>query len=277
MKILLKRVLQNYKQYFLLMLLLVISLFLLPLNSNPDIKNIQKVAFGTFAIVNSISEEMIDTFTSDEALLEQRKLNAELMMRLNLLREQGLENADLRDMLEYKKNEISPLVPVRVISKIINDVQGNFILNRGRSDSIKVGMPLLSEKGLVGMITSVTNDFSLARTIKNSDFKLAVTVQKSNIEGIINWDGEYLVVRNIPITSSVNEGDRIVTSDFSTILPPSIPVGYVVGSRVSISGIFKEILAIPYADIDGSRNLFIMKIVKSEQVDSLELNLFKEH
>ena len=113
-------------------------------------------------------------------------------------------------------------------------------------------------------------------SLENSNLKLAVRDQRSNVNGILTWDGVQLVLQNIPTTDDVKAGDRIVTSAFSTIVPPQIPVGIVLKKETTISGLLSNVVVEPYVNLKALRNVFVMKLIQSKQLDSLELNLLKK-
>ena len=270
-----RNLLNNFKEYFIVVALLIISLSILSINNKPGIKKIKSYSFGTFAVFNSLVSEFIDLFGNKSELEELRKLNAELMLEVNGLREHGLENEELKKLLTFKDSSSIPLVPGKVISTIVSKIQGNFILNIGESDSIKIGMPVITNKGLAGITISVSKNFSLVRTFQNSDFKLAVRNQSSGIDGILNWDGSQLIISNIPTTSDMEIGDRIISSDISTIIPPAIPIGLIIEKEKSVSGLLSNIIVKPFVKISSVRNVFVMQVIPSKQIDGLELNLLK--
>ena len=83
-------------------------------------------------------------------------------------------------------------------------------------------------------------------------------------------------MKNVPATADINNGDRVVTSVLSTILPPSIPIGLVVNKESNISGLLSDILIKPFVDVSSVKNVFILSAVRSNQIDSLELNLLSK-
>jgi len=271
-----RRFYSNFKEYIIVAALLIISLSLLSINDKPEIKKIRTFALGSFAIFNSFIYDFAELFSPQDKLIEARKQNAELMLKLNKIREYGLENYELRNLLDFKDTSKYSLIPGSIVSRLVSKVQGTFILNIGISDSVDVGMPVINDKGFAGIITDVTNNFSVVRTIENSNLKLAVRDQRSNVNGILNWDGIQLIIKNIPTTDDVKPGDRVVTSAFSTIVPPEIPVGIVLKKETTISGLLSNVIVEPYANLKALRNVFVMKLVQSKQVDSLELNLLKK-
>ncbi|OGU62141.1 MAG: rod shape-determining protein MreC [Ignavibacteria bacterium RBG_13_36_8] len=265
----------NFKEYLILVLLLIISLSFLSINDTPQIKNLKSFALGNFAFLSSMTTEIFDLFSSTDKIDELERLNAELMLQVNNLREYGLENPELRSLLSFKEKSNYPLLPSKIISKLVSNVQGNFIINVGQSDSVAVGMPVINARGLIGIIINVSQNFSVIRTLHNTSLSLAVLDQRSGINGILDWDGAKLIIKNIPTTYDVQIGDRIVTSEFSTIFPPSIPIGVVVDRETNISGLLNNITVESYVDLKSIKNVFVMKIVQSRQVNELELNLLK--
>jgi rod shape-determining protein MreC len=209
-------------------------------------------------------------------LIKAEKLNAELMLRVNLLREYGLENFELKELLKYKDKTKFPLETVKVISRLTSRTEGNLIINKGIKDSLTSGMAVINNDGLVGIVTDVSNSFSMVRTINNTDLKITVTDQRSGVNAIAGWDGEKMLLRNVPTTYDIEPGDRIVTSELSTVYPPSIPVGIVTEKESNISGLLGNVVVKPFAHANKAGYLFVIKIVRSREVDSLEMNLFIE-
>lgn len=265
----------NFKEYILLIILLIISLLFLSLNNDPKIKNLKRIALGGFAFLNDAANSITEIFNDEDEYIELKKKNAELMLMVNQLREYGLENNELRRLLEFKDKTDYKLKAGKIISELVSKAQGSFIINIGEEDSIKIGMPVINEVGIIGIITDVTPEYSMVRTLHNSSLKITVTDQRSSINGILTWNGINLTMSNIPTTYDIKIGDRIVTSEFSTIFPPSIPVGIVTRKETNISGLLSSITLEPFVSLTSIKNVFVLMVVQSEKVEELELNLYK--
>ena len=275
MELLLRKLFQKLKEYIVLAILLLISLILLPQNKNHEVKKIKSYAFATFAILTNISSSFSNLFNDSDELDEQRMINAELMLKLNRVREYALENRSLKELAGFKEQSESRLIPTTIIAKNFSNIQGNFIVNSGRGDSISKSMPVITNEGLVGIVTEVEENFSVIRTLSNTSFKISGTIQRSNVDGIVFWNGRNLVMHNIPTTADIDKGDRVVTSTLSSILPSSIPIGLVVKKESNVSGILSNVIIKPFVDVLTTKNVFILQEIKSKQIDSLELNLLK--
>lgn len=271
----LRRFISQFKEYFLLVILIVISLALLSRNDKPEIKRIRAFAFGSFAVVNNFINHFTGIFKSDSSYDQLKEENARLMLEINRLRKQGIENRNLRAMLSITDTSQYNLIAADVISKLVNKIRGSFILNKGFKNGVRVGMPVVSPDGLVGIISDVTENFSVTKTLYNSSLNIAATVQNVNVDGVLSWNGKELIIKNIPTTYEINVGERVETSDFSTLLPPNIPVGVIDKKESLALGLLHTIYVKPYADIRSASSLFILTIVPSKQINHLEMNLMK--
>ena len=99
MELFVRKIIYKLREYIVLVILLLISLILLSQNDNQEAKKIKSYAFATFAIITNMSSSIGDLFDNSDALDEQRKINAELMLRLNSVRDHALENKNLKELL----------------------------------------------------------------------------------------------------------------------------------------------------------------------------------
>ncbi|HSD64044.1 MAG TPA: rod shape-determining protein MreC [Ignavibacteriaceae bacterium] len=265
---------ENFKEYIILVLLLIISLFILSQNRNTKIRQVKAIAFGSFAAVTSVVSDVIHVSTYKKENERLRETNASLMLEVNRLREYGIVNKELKKLLELKDTVHYPLIPAAVVSKLSSKSQGSITINAGINDSIRPGMPVINDRGLIGVVTSVSQDYSIARTLQNIDLKLTVKDERSRIDGVMKWNGEDLVIVDVPKTYDIEQGDRIITSDISSIISVPIPVGVIVGLSKVETGIFNEAKIKPFVDFGSVENVFVVGIVESKQKNNLELNFF---
>jgi len=271
----LKQFINQFKEYILLIFLIVESLSFISSSEKPQIKKIRTFALGNFAFVSDVLNSVLDIFKYDESKEKLKLENARLMLELNKLRNQESENEELRAKLFMKDTSKLQLVTADVISKHVNKLQGFFTINKGLEDEIEIGMPVIDQKGLVGIISNVTPNFSLIRTLFNSNLNIAVTIQRINVDGVLSWDGSELVIKNIPTTYDVRVGDIIETSDFSMLFPPNVPVGIISKKESLMLGLLHTISIQPFSKIESVHGVFIVKQAMSKQINNLEMNLIK--
>jgi len=266
----------EFKSYITTVFLLLLSLFFISIDSSPEIRNIKRAAFSSFAFISSSVTNTIDFVRGDSGYEKLREENARLMLQVNKLREYGIENDELKSLLAYKDSSDYHLIPGKVASKRFSKSQSLFTLNIGANEGVKVGMPVINSEGLIGIIVEISNNYSIVRTLQNVEFRAAVINQRSRVVGVLYWDGANLIIRNIPKTSDMEIGDRINTSDFSSILPPSIPVGVISGGVGSKEGIFNSIVVKPFVNFVKVENVFVVDLLISKEKNNLEFNLLKK-
>ena len=90
----------------------------------------------------------------------------------------------------------------------------------------------------------------------------------------MKWNGEDLVMVNVPKTYDIKPGDRIMTSELSSIISIPIPVGMAMELSKLETGIFNEIRIKPFVNFAKAENVFVIGIIESKEKNQLELNFF---
>src|SRR5690606_1705743 len=93
-------------------------------------------------------------------------------------------------------------------------------------------MGVFCPEGIVGTITEVSDNYSIATSVLNtSGFKLVPKIQELNYtRGTIVWNGEdpnFLDLKEINKYENLKVGDHIVTSPYSKNFPENILIGTV--------------------------------------------------
>jgi rod shape-determining protein MreC len=264
----------NFKEYFILAFLLILGLVLVSFNQKPGVKTVRAVAFGTFASVSSLVNDVIGISQIKTENSQLREKNAELMLQLNKLREFGIENEELKGLLKLKDTVKYPLIPATIVAKSFSTSQNTVTLHGGNSSGIKPGMPVINDQGLIGIIYSTSDDYSIARTLRNRDLKLTVKDERSRIDGIMKWNGDDLVMVDVPKTYDIKPGDRIITSELSSLISIPVPIGVVMELSKVETGIFNEVRVKPLVNFAKAANVYVIGIIESKQKNQLELNFF---
>jgi rod shape-determining protein MreC len=271
---LLSYVWDNFKEYLVLVVIVILSLTLLTQNNNPQVQKVRAVAFASFATVSSIFYDLFNITQLKNENLILRRTNAELMIQISQLREQGILNRELKGMLNLRDTTTLPIFPATIVSKSLSITQNTITINAGQKDGIKPGMPVISYRGLVGIIQSCSENFSIARTLKNVDLKLTVKNEKNRLNGIMKWDGEKLIIVDVPRTYDFDVGDRIITSEVSSIVPVPIPVGVISNIQEDKTGLLNLIQVTPFEEVLSVENVFILLMVENAEKNNLELNFY---
>lgn len=148
----------------------------------------------------------------------------------------------------------------------------NYItLNKGSLQGIKPEMAVVTSQGVVGVVKSVSQNFSTAISLLNSRLKISAKIKKNNYFGSVSWDGmNYREARlfEIPIHVSIQPGDTIVTSGFSSIFPEGLMLGTIQEIEPSSGGNFHEVTILLSNDFKALSYVKIIgDLMKSERVE----------
>ncbi len=252
---------QHLKEYFILSILVLVSLSLIFSNKTQKSSLISKIAVEVAGISKSITGIIPNLYNLKAENKELRKTNIILLNELNQLREEKLENIRLRKLLGFKeKNNNFEFIPADVVGKNLLNPYNYIVLNVGSNDGVEVNMPIICESGVVGKIMKVGKNYSIGMLLFHKDFRTGVKIQRSRVDGILGWNGgEYLTMLNVPKTMDVEIGDVVVTSEYSTIFPPGFEIGIVTEIDNSVQGLFKLIKVKPSVDFTKLEEVFVVK------------------
>jgi rod shape-determining protein MreC len=122
------------------------------------------------------------------------------------------------------------MVPARVVGKDITKQDNLLTLNVGEADSIRAGMAVIDERGIVGKVVLVSDNYALVMPHQNTNFTVPAQIDLLNRDGVVRWDGttyDRLLMEYVVKTEPVVRGQLVVTSGFSGTFPPGLPVGKV--------------------------------------------------
>ena len=96
-----------------------------------------------------------------------------------------IENSRLRNLLGLKESLRYPLIAGKVVGKNLTLLRNTLTLNVGKLDGILPHMPVINEGGLLGVVSAVSDHYSVVRIVLNSDFRASAKIERSRVEGIL--------------------------------------------------------------------------------------------
>lgn len=150
------------------------------------------------------------------------------------------------------------------------DRQHNVLfLNKGRADGIHPDMGVITTQGVVGFVNGVSEHFCQVISLLDIDRGITGTLTRTSTFGPIRWDGrraDRVVMEEIPIHTSFEAGDTVVTSGFSQLFPKGIPLGRVAEHEL-VDGVSYRL----YIDLfENFRSLHFVYIVSNTQQAEIE-------
>lgn len=218
----------KYNNIIVFLILEGIALYLLT-NGN-DYHN-SRVVKGLHGMTRGIEEQINNT----KLYLNLREINSQLAAENSALRDSLEKRAGHQDRKYITFNDTLfrqsfTYTSARVINNSVNKQKNFFTIDKGSRQGIKVDMAVTSSNSVAGVIVGVSNNFSLAISLLNLDFRLSARIKSSGYFGSLSWNGRnsrQAVLNEIPQHISVNIGDTIETTSYSAIFPEGIMIGAV--------------------------------------------------
>lgn len=116
----------------------------------------------------------------------------------------------------------------KVINNSTNGLFNNITLDKGSKHGFKPDMGLVSANGVVGIVKSVSPNYSSAMSLLNKNLKLTAKIRHKQYTGSFGWNGldaRYAELNEVPNHANIEKNDTISTSGYSSIFPEDFMIG----------------------------------------------------
>lgn len=227
------------------------------------------------SISNSVGE-FFSRYTNSSALYdENERLKAqinELNRKLADYDSMLLENENLKNFLNIKEaNPSLELEPALVIGMDTNEKFGSFTINRGYIHGVEPNDPVITDEGLVGVVSQVNAISSRVITILDMSLKVGAYVSSTNDVGIIKNDIDYSIdgytrLTMLPRSTASKEGDLVLTSGSSELFPSDIIIGKISYLELDENGLSMVAVVSPAVDLQNVKDVAVIKSFSSQTV-----------
>ena len=175
------------------------------------------------------------------------------------------ENARLRELYESRARAREDMLVAELVGMSENPVR--ITIDKGLLREVRVGHAVTDSQGLLGQVVETSALTSRVLLLTDSSHSVPVRVLRNDVYAIAAGDGEDgLVLKNIPSTLDVRQGDRLVTSGLGGRFPPGYPVGEVTAFVQAPGELFATATARPTAAIDRLRQVLVVLTPQGEEL-----------
>jgi len=222
----------------------------------------------TFSLSVQSLHSIYDTAVSFHELKdENERLVAELSaaqgQRIQLISLQK-ENDRLRRMLEFQERSVFELLPAEVIARDPSRWFGAITINRGFLDGVTREDPVITDRGLVGMVSAVSPNSSQIILITDPRLAVSVMVLRSRDHGVVGIvesyanDSSVLKMSKLSPDISIQPRDVIISSGLGGIFPEGIAVGRVKEITGDQHSLVKQAVIEPAVNFNRLEEVFII-------------------
>ncbi len=207
-----------------------------------------------------------DYFTSQNRLLrENQELKVKVLEQSAAAQESKLLKSEEEHLLAMTSSQ-SRYAEKGIIAEVLYTARNPFtrkiVVDKGLTNSIQPGMPVIDGTGVVGQVTSVGTFTSEVTLVTEKDQSVPVMVVRNGLRAIAVGSGKdgSIDIPFMPVSADVQNGDVFVTSGIDGTYPPGLVVAEVTSVQKDAARVFAKISAKPAAGVDYHRYVMMLPL-----------------
>ena len=228
------------------------------------------VCGGIYSVQNSISQYFGLRRENDALSRENAELRTLLAEKDRML---GKMNDSTYRALRASVGTKYIYRSAQVINNSTNKSRNYLTINAGKVDGIAPDMTARNARGVVGIVSAVSDHYATILPIINTSFRLSVKLLTNDFRGQLMWDGvsPYTATMvDVPEHAKVAVGDSIVTSGSSSYFPEGLPVGTVEKIDMDKNGGFYRLDIALAVDFSSIYNIEVIENLELKEQEELE-------
>ncbi len=262
-----------------------VSLLLLVLDTSGYLSTVVGYLQTPIAVVQGWVTGRMNTIEStldaprDRAILQAE--NEQLKNRIADLERQNEELLEvyaeytlLSALLQYaRENPEYRRVAADIIGWDVSNFARRFTINKGERDGIRIGMPVETERGLVGRVVTVAPRSAQVQLLTDPGSAINARLGASRADGVVQGNlSSTLYMKWIEQDIPISENELVMTSGLGGNFPPDLVIGRVASFKQSISELFQEAEVRPAVNFDQLEIVLVIidfepAFVTQEQTD----------
>ncbi len=255
-----------------LAVLLVISVLSLSLKQSPALSRVQ----GAVITITSPGLQALEFLTRNIKrlwlgyfdLVGARQENIHLRQSLEEYRQKEVRFQEaqqalsrLEALLDMKRQVALPVIGARIIAYDPSMWSRCALIDQGKAQGVKNGLPVLAPEGLVGRVVETYSQYSKVMLIVDRKSGAEAVVQRSRVRGILRGKGGWgCSLDYVPKSADVQVGDLILASGLGGIYPKGLAFGKVTEANKKNPGIYQEIEVAPSVDLAALDEVLVVKV-----------------
>jgi len=200
------------------------------------------------------------------ALVGLREENERLRDRVSELEEANLQYAEaivasghLSEIAAMREGFDVPLHSAQVVGHDVSPWFRSVLIDRGRSHDVRAGMPVVTDRGLVGLVTATSPHAARVMLLLDRQSAVDGMIQRSRARGIVRGTGTGELELTFMVRGDdVQPGDDVITSGVGGAHPKGIRIGKVIDVHADESRLLHTATLQPAVDFGRLEQVFVM-------------------
>jgi len=170
------------------------------------------------------------------------------------------ENVRLRSLLSATQKTTERLLISEIINVDVDPYRQLILLNKGSSNDVYQGQPIIDAQGIFGQIVHVGPLSSTAILVTDASHAIPVQIDRTGLRANAFGTGkiDQLELRYLPHNVDVQVGDMLISSGLGGTFLPNYPVATITKVERIAGEPFATIQAMPLAQLDKSREVLLV-------------------
>ncbi|MFO7963970.1 MAG: rod shape-determining protein MreC [Desulfobacterales bacterium] len=173
-------------------------------------------------------------------------------------KELELANSRLRNLLNFRKSMNFEMMACEVIAKDPSSIYRTVIIDKGETDGLCVGLPVVLPEGVVGQIIDVTRRNAKVLLVVDINSSVDALVQRTRARGVFKGTSRMGKMDYVIWKDDVTVGDMVISSGCDGVFPKGLLLGRVVGGKTDSAGIFQEVNVKPFVNFDKLEEVLVL-------------------
>ncbi|SDD11007.1 rod shape-determining protein MreC [Cupriavidus sp. YR651] len=171
------------------------------------------------------------------------------------------ENNQLRKLLNLTQQSATPVTAAEILYDARDPYSQRIVIDRGSTQGLRAGYPVIDERGVIGQITRVSPFQSEVTLLTDKDQAIPVQVVRNGLRSVAFGGSRagQLDLRFMAASADLQQGDLLVTSGLDGTYPPGLPVAKIVHIERKADTAFSRVYCEPVAGVRSHRQLLVVR------------------
>jgi rod shape-determining protein MreC len=183
-------------------------------------------------------------------------------VRVQQMEQLSLENQRLRELLTMRERISTTATGAQVLYDAADPYSRKVVIDRGQTQGVAAGAPVIDESGVIGQVTRVYPLVSEVTLLIDRDQAIPVLNARTGVRSVAygqpSASGDGLELRYTLANADINEGDLLTTSGVDGVYPPGLPVARVLQVERRAESSFTRIRCEPLARVQGALHVLVL-------------------
>ncbi|MFN5912577.1 MAG: rod shape-determining protein MreC [Bacteroidota bacterium] len=225
----------------------------------------------------SVRNDLTKHFALSENNTSLQNENVRLRVELDAMKQKlsELDNAPVK-VTDSVFNQQYTYIPATVINSTYTKANNFFTLNVGSLQGIKRNMGVFSDKGILGVIHSVSKNFSVVKSVLTENINIDVMIEPAGLFGLLKWDGKHPrrgQISGISNDQQVKRWSNVVTRGGSGLFPRGMMVGKVEKLRTVEGKPLWDVVVLFSENYRTLQRVYVIKNLWQKEQSELEIRV----